>query len=195
MNVPAPAAQVLAFWFGPADAPPDAATSARWFRKDPAFDREIAQRFGPLIGKALADDLADWAAQPSSALARILLLDQFTRNAFRDTPRAFAGDALALAHAQALVAAGLDQQLPPVQRVFAYLPFEHAEDAAAQRQSMQLFGALAVHDPSMAGYLDYARRHAEIIERFGRFPHRNAVLGRASTAEEADFLRQPGSGF
>jgi uncharacterized protein (DUF924 family) len=184
------AQQVLRFWFG--DTP---VARAEWFKKDAAFDAQIAERFGPLIEQALAGGLGDWADAPDTALARILLLDQFTRNAFRDTPRAFAGDARALAAAREMVARGQDQALPPLRRAFVYLPFEHAEDRAVQRESLVLHAALARDDPSLASQEDYAKRHAEIIERFGRFPHRNLVLGRVSTDEERAFLQQPGSSF
>lgn len=188
-------AEVLEFWFGPPELSDTEAVSARWFGKDPAFDAQIRERFGALIEQALADELRDWAWQPGPALARILLLDQFTRNAFRDTARAFAGDALALAAARSMVAQAQDQALPPLRRVFVYLPFEHAEDRAAQAESMQLFTRLAEEAPGLSGYAEYARRHQEIVERFGRFPHRNALLGRESTPEEFTFLQQPGSGF
>jgi len=187
--------EVLEFWFGTPETADLEATRERWFRKDPIFDREIAQRFGNLMEQALRSELHDWAWQPGPALARILLLDQFTRNAFRDTPRAFAGDALALAAAREMVRSGQDLQLQPLRRVFAYLPFEHAEDLQAQEEALRLFGRLADEAPALSGYTDYARRHHEIIRRFGRFPHRNALLGRASTPEEAEFLKQPGSGF
>jgi uncharacterized protein (DUF924 family) len=181
---------VLRFWFG--DAP---AARAEWFKKDAAFDALIAQRFGALIDQALAGGFASWADAPEHALARILLLDQFTRNVFRDTPRAFAGDARALAAARAMVARGHDTALPPLRRAFVYLPFEHAEDLAAQRESLALHAALARDDPALASQEDYAKRHAVIVERFGRFPHRNLVLGRVSTDEELAFLQQPGSSF
>jgi uncharacterized protein (DUF924 family) len=184
------AAEVLDFWFGANDARREA-----WFRKDAAFDAEIRDRFGPLIESALAHGVDGWAADPDAALARLIVLDQFTRNAWRDSARAFAGDALALAGAQALVARGDDQRLPPLRRVFAYLPFEHAEDAQAQDTSLRLFGALARGAPALADFEVWARRHAEVIARFGRFPHRNALLGRASTEEELRFLAQPGSRF
>ena len=123
------------------------------------------------------------------------MLDQFTRNVFRDTPRAFAGDARALAAAQALVASGADRGLPGVQRQFVYLPFEHAESIALQDEAQRLFMQLAADHPEQAGLVEWADKHRVIIERFGRFPHRNLVLGRVSTAEELEFLKQPGSGF
>ena len=194
MNMSDPlATDVLRFWFG--EGPPYAPRT-QWFEKNDAFDREIGERFGPLIEQALQGRLAAWASEPETALAQIVVLDQFPRNVFRGTPRAFAGDAQALAAAQAMVAAGHDRQLAPVQRVFVYLPFEHAETMEAQETSMQLFARLAEEAPdSGAGWLDYARRHHEIVARFGRFPHRNPILGRASTPEEAEFLTQPGSGF
>jgi uncharacterized protein (DUF924 family) len=186
----AQATAVLDFWFAGSAAP-----RAEWFRKDAAFDGLIAGRFGALVGQALAGGLAEWMHEPHGALAQVIVLDQFTRNIFRDTPRSFAGDALALAAAQAMVARGDDLALPLVQRVFVYLPFEHAEDGAMQHESLRLFAALAAADASLVTQLDYARRHAEIIERFGRFPHRNALLGRESTVEEVQFLQQPGSRF
>jgi uncharacterized protein (DUF924 family) len=185
--------EVLQFWFG--EGPPYA-NRPEWFRKSDDFDREIERRFAPLIDAALRDELQAWAADTDSALARVIVLDQFTRNVHRNTPKAFAGDTLALAAAQAMVAAGQDRALAPVQRVFVYLPFEHAEDLAAQARSVDLFAALAADAPEAGdGWLDYARRHQVIVARFGRFPHRNAILGRPSTPEETDFLKQPGSSF
>ncbi|MCW5634023.1 MAG: DUF924 domain-containing protein [Rubrivivax sp.] len=191
MALPA-ADEVIRFWFGdpPADAP-----RAEWFRKDDTFDAQIRTRFGARIEEALAGGLRAWDATPSGALARIVVLDQFTRNTFRGAARAFAGDALALAAARALVARGDDRRLTGTMRTFAYLPFEHAEDATAQAESLRLFGQLAAEEPRHADALEWARKHAVIIERFGRYPHRNAALGRESTAEEAEFLRQPGSSF
>lgn len=186
---------VLDFWFGAPGSATDGKPRDEWFRKSDAFDRAIEHSFAPLIESALAGGLRGWDGQANAALARILLLDQFTRNVFRDTPRAFAGDALALAAAQALVADGRDLALPPQQRAFAYLPFEHAEDMAMQDESVRLFTRLHAQAQGFAGSLDYAQRHRAIIERFGRFPHRNAILGRPSTAEERAFLQQPGSSF
>ena len=183
-------AEVLAFWFG---EPPTEQPRAEWFRKDPAFDERVRQRFGAVLQQALDGGLRQWDVQPEGALARILVLDQFTRNAWRDTPRAFAGDALALAAAQALVAGGGDEKLPPLQRWFAYLPFEHAEDLAAQRLSLRLFAELARVHPALADAQHWAVKHAAVIERFGRYPHRNAIVGRAATPEEEAFLREPGS--
>ena len=186
----AQAAAVLDFWFGASDRP-----RAEWFKKDRGFDGSIAERFGPLIEQALSGGLAAWAEEANNALTQVIVLDQFTRNVYRDTARAFAGDALALAAARAMVARGDDLALPPLRRVFVYLPFEHAEDIATQHESLRLFAALGRADASLAGYEAYARRHADVIERFGRFPHRNPLLGRASTPEELAFLQQPGSGF
>ena len=191
-----PAAQdVLDFWFGAPGSPEHGREREAWFRKDAAFDRAIATRFGALIESALAGGLAQWQAEPLGALAEIVVLDQFTRNVFRDTPRAFAGDARALAAAQALVASAADRGLPGVQRQFVYLPFEHAESIALQDEARRLFGQLAADHPEQAGLVEWADKHRVIIERFGRFPHRNLVLGRVSTAEELEFLKQPGSSF
>lgn len=150
-------------------------------------------RFGGVIEAALASALpAAWQPAP---LAELLLLDQFTRNVFRGTPRAFAGDARALVLARQLVDSGAHLALHPLERAFAYLPFEHAEDLAMQDRSVALFEALATGDPYFDDTLDYARRHRDIVQRFGRFPHRNAILGRASTPDEIAFLQQPGSSF
>lgn len=186
---------ILDFWFLPADTAGHAASRTIWFKKDPAFDTRIRERFGTLIGQALAGDLQQWDSSAQGALARILLLDQFTRNTLRDTPQAFCGDALALASAQRMVAAGADCLLPPVQRYFVYMPFMHAEDLAMQQRSLVLFRQLHTETGEFAGALDYAVRHHDIVARFGRFPHRNQLLGRTSTAEELAFLALPGSGF
>jgi uncharacterized protein (DUF924 family) len=185
---------ILDFWFPPQTDLWYGQSRPEWFRKDPAFDRLIWQRFEQEISLALAGGFRDWDQDPRGALARILLLDQFTRNVFRDTPRAFAGDPAALTAARALVDSGLDQTLAPVERWFVYLPFEHAEDLAMQERSVALFTRLAA-EQEMGDIVDYAIRHRDIIARFGRFPHRNRILGRASTAGEDEFLKLSGSGF
>jgi uncharacterized protein (DUF924 family) len=183
-------ADVLAFWFG---APPHV-ERREWFRKDAAFDAAIGERFGDALARGLAGAFGEWCGAPHGALARVVLLDQYTRNAFRDTPRAFAGDARALATADDAIRRGFDASLDRYERWFLYIPYEHSEDRAMQRRALELFGALA-RDEGLDGPLRYAERHAAIIERFGRFPHRNAILGRESTAEEVAFLREPGSSF
>ncbi len=190
MNTLATPAAVRDFWFGDGRA-----ARPEWFRKDPAFDESIRERFGATVEAALAGGLRDWGATPQDSLARILVLDQFPRNLFRGSARAFAGDAMALAAAQALVAGGHDRALAPLQRWFVYLPYEHAEDLALQHEAVRLFEALAADAPAHADAVVWARKHLEVIQRFGRFPHRNAALGRASTPEEAEYLRQPGAGF
>jgi uncharacterized protein (DUF924 family) len=186
---------VLEFWFGAPQLPEYGAKRDAWFRKDPAFDALIARSFGPTIETALAGGLEAWDESARGTLARIVVLDQFTRNAFRDTPRAFAGDVFALAAARRLVAEGGDQALSPLERSFVYLPFEHAEDLAAQDEGMQLFTVLARQHPDMQESVRWSVLHRDVIARFGRFPHRNEVLGRISTAEEIAFLEQPGSRF
>ena len=179
---------VLDFWFG---QPPK-----NWFRKDAAFDATIRARFGATIDKAVSGGLREWDRQgPAGTLARILVLDQFTRNAWRGTPAAFAGDALALAAALVLVESGGDQALTPQQRAFAYMPFEHAEDPAMQQRAVDLFTQLAAQHDGLTDTRDYACRHRAVIARFGRFPHRNAILGRPSTPDETAFLAEPGSRF
>jgi len=139
--------------------------------------------------QAVRGELERWRSTPLAALALVVVLDQFSRNMFRGTPRAFVGDPAALAAAAGLIERGFDRVLSAQERTFTYMPFEHAEDIAAQRRSLALFEALDPND------MEYARRHHEIIARFGRFPHRNAVLGRESTPEEIEFLKQPGSLF
>ncbi len=190
------AQSVLDFWFGAPGSPGPGQRRREWFVKSAEFDAGIAHRFGPLIDAALRGELAGWAGDGArAALAQIVLLDQFTRNVYRDTPRAFAGDVRALAAAQAMVGTAQDAALPPLERAFVYLPYEHAEDLALQDESVRLFSALARAAPELDDMLDYAHRHRAVIARFGRFPHRNAVLGRASSAAEIAYLEEPGSGF
>jgi uncharacterized protein (DUF924 family) len=187
-------AEVLDFWFGAPDSPERGRPRSCWFAKSEAFDGQIRSNFAGLYRRAAGGDLAGWERTPLAALALAVLLDQFPRNMFRGTAQAFAADGRALGTARLIVERGFDTVLRPVERWFVYLPFEHAEDIAVQRRSIALFRALE-SDPDSAGTVDYARRHYDIIARFGRFPHRNDVLGRRSTPEESLFLLQPGSGF
>lgn len=194
--------EVLEFWFGahPLDLQVMQQVQGRWFQKNEAFDAELRDRFLPTIEAARAGRLDDWARDPESWLALLIVLDQFLRNAFRGQADAFASDAQALRVALAGIERGHDQALPPMARVFCYLPLEHAEDLAMQRRSVALFSAL-VEAPDaepadfLAVTLDFAHKHLDVIARFGRFPHRNAVLGRASTVAEENYLAQPGAGF
>jgi uncharacterized protein (DUF924 family) len=185
---------VLDFWFAAPGSVHHGQSRAEWFKKSDAFDALIRERFLATYEAAGVGGLARWQESPLSLLALIIVCDQFPRNMFRESPRAFETDALALSCAQQMVSRGWDQRLLGVERQFAYLPFEHAEDRAMQRESMRLFGQLA-QLPGHADLLEWARKHAVIIERFGRFPHRNAVLGRVSTAEETEFLKGPDSKF
>jgi len=177
---------VLDFWFG--------GPQERWFTKSDATDAEIRTRFGGTIEAALRGELKEWTETPRGTLASIIVLDQFTRNVFRDTPAMFAGDARARDIARALVASGEDQKLAASERWFAYMPFEHSELMADQHESMRLFSALA-EQTGLTEPLEWARKHFDVVARFGRYPHRNALLGRESTAEEIEFLAQPGSRF
>ncbi len=186
--------RILDFWFLPENDPGHGKPRPEWLRKDPAFDALILSRFGETTAGALAGAWTEWDREPRGALARIIVLDQFTRNTFRDTPRAFAGDAPALAAARAMIESGRDSTLAAIERWFAYLPFEHAEDMAMQERSVELFNALA-KEPGLGNIAEYAVRHRDIIARFGRFPHRNRILGRSSTPEEIEFLKLPGSSF
>lgn len=198
---------VLDCWFGEPGSPGFGEERKLWFARDSAFDAMLRERFGALIDVANGMEsptenspaniptLDYWQATPLGALALIIVLDQFSRNCHRNTPRAFAADPKALQVAQRLVGSGGDRLLPGAHhRAFAYLPFEHDESLASQRESLRLFRQLEA-EPGGKSYYRFAERHAAVIERFGRFPHRNAVLGRVSTDEEIAFLRKPGSSF
>ncbi len=182
------AAAVLAFWF------PSSGSDPRWFRKDPGFDAEVRERFLALHEVAAAGRLAPWHEAAADCLALILLLDQFPRNMFRGTARAFASDSLALAAAKGAVARGYDAGMPPVERLFVYLPFEHAESLDEQERACELLAPLAGFAETEDVHR-YALAHRDVIARFGRFPHRNAILGRPSTPAETEFLKKPGSSF
>lgn len=181
---------ILDFWFLPAGDPRHGRYRPAWFRRDEAFDAAIRSRFGADVEAALAGTLQPDPGSADEVLAAILLLDQFTRNLFRGTARAFAGDAQALALASTLVASGRDKNLPPLRRWFVFMPFEHSEALIDQERSVALFDALRreAQDPAFDMAHDYALRHRAAIERFGRFPGRNAILGRASTPEETAAL-------
>ena len=194
--------EIVGFWFGsnPDDVAAAEERSALWWDKDPAVDRALGERFGGWIERAAAGELDAWAATPRGRLALVLLLDQLPRNVFRDTPRAFAHDARALAHCLRALATRADRALRPIERVFLYLPLEHSEAPLHQDRSVALYAALLdevppAWRPAFEAYHRYALRHREIVARFGRFPHRNALLGRRSTPEELAFLREPDSAF
>jgi uncharacterized protein (DUF924 family) len=175
--------KVISFWFSEV-AP------RQWWQKDKAFDAAIRQRFGSLHKQATAGELADWRDTASGSLAEVIILDQFSRNIYRDCPEAFANDAQALTLAQTTIAKGWDAELPSDQRAFLYMPFMHSESALIHQQAVRLFESL--EDTT---YLNFELKHKAIIDRFGRYPHRNKILGRESSTEEAEFLMQPGSGF
>ncbi|MBK9574395.1 MAG: DUF924 domain-containing protein [Rhodoferax sp.] len=174
---------ILHFWF-------EELTAKQHFVKDAALDTTIRTRFGATLEAAARCELFAWRTTAQGRLAEIIVLDQFSRNVYRDTPRAFAQDALALVLAQELVASTQDRSLPVAQRVFAYMPYMHSESALVHAQAVALFS-----QPGMEGNLDYELRHKAIIDRFGRYPHRNAMLGRTSSADELAFLAEPGSSF
>lgn len=193
---------LLAFWFG-RDGD-DAAVARRqarlWWAKDEATDRLLEERFGAALRRAAGGEFTDWPQTPRGRLAGVILLDQVPRNIHRGRAEAFACDALARQQATAALAAGDEAGLRPIERVFLYMPFEHAEDLELQELAVERFAALCALVPPAAlpvfqDFVDYAARHRDIIRRFGRFPHRNAVLGRPSTAEETAFLAEPGSSF
>jgi uncharacterized protein (DUF924 family) len=193
---------VLEFWFGPRAGNLEVATrqGKLWFGKSPENDRAVADRFGETLVAARAGLLGHWTKTPHGRLALIIVFDQFPHHVHRDQPFAFATDAQALGLALDALAEGEDRRLSPIERIFLYLPLEHAESLAMQEQSVALYDAL--HREAVAGeadlfasFLDYARRHRDVVARFGRFPHRNAILGRPSTPDEVEFLKQPGSRF
>ena len=174
---------IIDFWFR--EIPPD-----RWWAKDSAFDGALAERFGAIHRAAARCELHEWRGSPQGRLAEVIVLDQFSRNIHRDDPRSFACDPLALGLAQEAIRAGADAALPPEQRVFLYMPFMHSESARIHQVAVKLFSAAGMEDN-----LDFELKHKAIIDRYGRFPHRNAVLGRRSTPEELEFLQSAGSSF
>jgi uncharacterized protein (DUF924 family) len=193
---------VLDFWFGKLDARGVAAEakSRAWFEKNEAFDREIEARFGALHAEIARGEHDDWLSSTRGALAMVIVLDQFSRNMFRNTKQMYDFDARALEIAKDLVERGEDRKLAFSERAFVYLPFMHSEDLVDQERCVELFQAFRdehsgkLYDQCQYN-LDYAIRHRDIVRRFGRFPHRNAILGRESTPEEIEFLKQPGSSF
>lgn len=174
---------VLDFWF-------TRLQPAQWWQKSEALDRQIASEFGALHQQASRCELWTWRQSAAGRLAEILILDQFSRNIYRDTPQAFSQDPMALALAQEAIACGADRALPAEQRTFVYLPFMHSESLKIHEQAVSLFDG-----EGMESNLEFEYQHKAIIERFGRYPHRNAILGRTSTTEEIAFLQQPGSSF
>lgn len=191
---PGEALAVLDFWFGPLDRHglPSDAIMRRWFDSDEAFDAEVRARFGALLERAC--ELHDWRSTPRGALALVVLTDQFARNVHRGTARAYAFDDLALAVATDTIDAGRDRQLLPIERVFLYMPLEHAEDPDVQERSVACFHALAGEVPAplrerFREFASFSDAHRAVVARFGRFPHRNAALGRTNTPEEMEYLR------
>ncbi len=174
---------ILHFWF-------EELTAKQHFIKDAALDASMRERFGAALEAAARCELFAWRESVEGRLAEIIVLDQFSRNIFRDTPRAFAQDALALVLAQEMVAGGHDQQLAPAQRAFAYMPYMHSESTVVHAEAVRLFSL-----PGLENNLAFELRHKAIIDRFGRYPHRNAILGRTSSPEELAFLSEPGSSF
>ena len=193
---------VLEFWFGPPASGAEVAAQKRnlWFGKSPANDQAVIDRFTATLADASAGRLDHWTNTPRGRLALVIVLDQFPHHIHRDRPQAFATDSQALALSLEALAANEDRQLAPIERVFLYLPLEHAESIELQERSVALYEKLAreaVADERslFENFLDYAIRHRDVVARFGRFPHRNDILGRASSAEEVEFLKQPGSRF
>ena len=177
------AEEVLGFWF-------EGLMPEQWFARSDELDRMIEERFETLRREVLANRADGWRDEPRALLAAVILLDQFSRNVHRGTPEAFAADPVAQELASLAVERGWDRDMTKAQRQFLYLPFEHAESRELQAVSLSCFAALGQEEA-----LDYARQHAEVIARYGRFPSRNAALGRASTPEEEEYLRQPGAGW
>jgi uncharacterized protein (DUF924 family) len=198
----APWQPLLEWWFGNSESPNEVAADKGklWFGKRDSQDLDAQTRFGDWVEQALAGGLTDWAQRPEGWLALVLLLDQLPRMIFRDTPQSFSGDLRAQALVAQGIAADFDRQLQPIQRVFIYLVFEHCENLAVQNEAVSRYIDLVAQQPEadrilFTDYLNYAEKHQRVIARFGRFPHRNVVLGRESTAEELGFLSGPGSRF
>ncbi|MNM50028.1 hypothetical protein D3C81_610490 [compost metagenome] len=198
----APWQPLLDWWFGTAETSRAIAADKGklWFGKRDSQDLEARERFGDQVEQALAGGLTEWAQRPEGRLALVLLLDQLPRMIFRDSPKSFSGDLRAQALVAQGIAADFDRQLRPIQRVFIYLVLEHCEHLAVQNECISRYIELVAQQPEadrtlFADYLDYAEKHQKVIAQFGRFPHRNAVLGRESTAEELVFLSKPGSRF
>ncbi|MGD2183433.1 DUF924 family protein [Lusitaniella coriacea] len=185
---------ILDFWFGKPGEGDYGKPRSVWFVKNAAFDEEIRSRFLDAYERAATGEFSEWKETPLGSLALILLLDQFPRNLFRNHPKAFATDAYARSVTVDAITQNFDQTLLPVQRWFIYLPLEHSENLEDQNRCVELFSQLK-DDPHSASTIDYARRHRDVIQRFGRFPHRNKILGRKSTPQEEEFLQQPGSSF
>lgn len=185
---------ILDFWFTPTHLDSFGQPQGNWFKKDPQFDQTVRSQFLSTYQQAANYQLDHWQNTPHSCLALIILLDQFPRNMFRNKAEAFATDKQALEVAQGAISQSFDQQLLPVQRWFIYLPFEHSENLADQQTAMRLFSTLKDHPDSQKA-IDSAEQHYQIIKTFGRFPHRNNILGRKNTPEEDTFLSQPGSSF
>ncbi|WP_018507679.1 DUF924 family protein [Thiobacillus thioparus] len=193
---------VLDFWFGPPGSAAEVAgrKNTLWFGKSPENDRAVIDRFAATLVDATAGRLDRWTSTPRTRLALVIVVDQFPHHIHRDQPQAFATDPQALALSLDALAAGEDRQLAPIERVFLYLPLEHAESLAMQDRSVALYETLASEAAAdertlFDNFLDYARKHRDVVARFGRFPHRNAILGRHSSEEELEFLKQPGSRF
>ncbi|MDJ0786399.1 MAG: DUF924 family protein [Myxococcota bacterium] len=196
------AEEVLDFWFADAVSSPAQAEArnAFWFGSDPQADEVIRGRFSPAVEQAARGGLDDWELEPRSALARILLLDQFPRNLYRGLAQAFATDGMAVAASERLIATGGDQTLAPIHRVFLLVPFEHSELLSVQDRGVALFEQLArevpeAWQPLVSSYLEYIHGHRNVIARFGRFPHRNAILERTSTPEEEAYLAEGGDTY
>ena len=186
--------EILNFWFGKPSDRDYGKPRKFWFVKNREFDLQVRSRFLTTYKRAATGQLDYWQELPSSCLALIIVLDQFPRNMFRDRPEAFATDSLALKFAQYAVNNDFDCQLLPVQRWFIYLPFEHSENLEHQHLAVELFSSLK-DDPDSADTIAYAEKHLKVIQCFGRFPHRNQILGRENTIDEIEFLQQPGSSF
>lgn len=175
--------KIIDFWFTELEP-------KQWWQKDDGLDAQIKTRFGKLHHQASVNELFDWRESAIGSLAEIIVLDQFSRNIYREKPAAFACDALALALAQTAIAKGFDKELTDEQRVFLYMPYMHSESKLIHKEAVQLFKALGIQNN-----LDFEYQHKAIIDRFNRYPHRNKILGRESTKEELEFLKQPNSGF
>ncbi len=196
------AQKVLSFWIGELDSDGNVNDDARsrWFQKNPDFDQEIKQKFEPLVDRASQNQLREWQEESRSSAALVVLLDQFKRNLYRESAKAFESDPLALEVSVQSIQKGYDQELSIYERYFLYMPFMHSEDREVQKESLKLFESLVASSTNsqkkmFESVYEYAVRHKEIVDKFGRYPHRNSWIGRESTSEEIEFLKKKGSSF
>jgi uncharacterized protein (DUF924 family) len=186
---------ILDFWFLPTTDPNHGKSRMEWFKKEETFDNDVKSKFGNLIENAVNGHISPKMNDPDALVAHIILLDQFTRNVYRGNKKTYQGDPIALTLSKNLLSHGTDLSLPPLHRVFVYMPLMHAESIEDQKLCVERFESLYKETNEYKSFLDYAVKHMEVVEKFGRFPHRNTIFERESTAQELEYLATPGAGF